>query len=65
MHFDVVFVGAGYGGAQLAGMLHAQKFIGTIAIVGEEPDLPYEHPPLSREYFAGENDFERILLRPA
>ena len=65
MQFDVVIVGAGHGGAQVAVMLRTQKFAGSIAIIGDEPDLPYERPPLSKEYFAGDKDFERILLRPA
>lgn len=65
MHFDVVIVGAGHGGAQVAIMLRTQKFTGSIAIIGDEPELPYERPPLSKEYFAGEKEFERIQLRPA
>ena len=65
MQFDVVIVGGGHGGAQVAVMLRTQKFAGSIAIIGDEPELPYERPPLSKEYFAGEKAFERILLRPA
>ena len=65
MRFDVVIVGGGHGGAQAAVALRTQKFAGTIAIVGDEPELPYERPPLSKEYFAGEKEFERIQLRPA
>ncbi len=65
MNFDVVIVGAGHGGAQAAIMLRQQKFEGTIAMIGEEPEIPYERPPLSKEYFAGEKPFERILIRPA
>jgi len=65
MQFDVVIVGAGHGGAQVAVMLRTQKFEGSIAIIGEELELPYERPPLSKEYFAGEKEFERIQLRPA
>jgi len=65
MQFDVVIVGAGHGGAQVAIMLRTQKFEGSIAIIGDEPELPYERPPLSKEYFAGEKEFERIQLRPA
>ncbi|MBD3733796.1 MAG: oxidoreductase [Sphingopyxis sp.] len=65
MKFDVVIVGAGHGGAQVAVMLRTQKFEGSIAIIGDEPELPYERPPLSKEYFAGEKEFERIQLRPA
>lgn len=63
-HHDVLIVGAGHGGAQAAIALRQQKFEGSIAIVGEEPELPYERPPLSKEYFAGEKGFERILIRP-
>lgn len=65
MNFDVLIVGAGHGGAQAAIMLRQQKFEGSIAIVGDEPEIPYERPPLSKEYFAGEKPFERILIRPA
>lgn len=64
MRYDVVIVGAGHGGAQAAIALRQAKFEGSIAIVGEEPELPYERPPLSKEYFSGEKAFERILIRP-
>lgn len=63
--FDVVIVGAGHGGAQAAIALRQNKFEGTIAIIGDEPELPYERPPLSKDYFSGEKSFERILIRPA
>ena len=35
-----------------------------VLIVGDEPELPYERPPLSKDYLAGEKSFERILIRP-
>ncbi|MES2067302.1 MAG: FAD-dependent oxidoreductase [Pseudomonadota bacterium] len=63
--FDVLIVGAGHGGAQAAIALRQRKFEGTIALLGDEPDLPYERPPLSKEYLAGDKPFERILIRPA
>jgi 3-phenylpropionate/trans-cinnamate dioxygenase ferredoxin reductase subunit len=62
--FDVLIVGAGHGGAQAAIALRQQGFGGSIAIAGDEPDLPYERPPLSKEYLAGEKPFERMLIRP-
>lgn len=62
--FDVLIVGAGHAGAQAAIMLRQLKFTGSIAIVGEEPELPYERPPLSKEYFSGEKEFERPRIRP-
>jgi len=61
--FDVLIVGAGHGGAQAALALRQRKFGGRIAIVGEEPEIPYERPPLSKDYLAGEKPFERILIR--
>ena len=63
-HFDVLIVGGGHGGAQCAIALRQAKFDGTIAIVGKEAEYPYERPPLSKDYFAGEKEFERILIRP-
>jgi 3-phenylpropionate/trans-cinnamate dioxygenase ferredoxin reductase subunit len=62
--YDVLIVGGGHGGAQAAIALRQQGFAGTIAIVGAEPDPPYERPPLSKDYLAGEKDFERLLIRP-
>jgi 3-phenylpropionate/trans-cinnamate dioxygenase ferredoxin reductase subunit len=62
--FDVVIVGAGHGGAQAAIALRQLKFEGSIALVGREPEPPYERPPLSKEYLAGEKPFERLLIRP-
>jgi 3-phenylpropionate/trans-cinnamate dioxygenase ferredoxin reductase subunit len=64
-HFDVVIVGAGHGGAQAAIALRQAKFDGTIAVIGAEPELPYERPPLSKDYLSGDKGFERILIRPA
>jgi 3-phenylpropionate/trans-cinnamate dioxygenase ferredoxin reductase subunit len=63
-HFDVLIVGGGHGGAQCAIALRQTGFSGSLAIVGEEPDLPYERPPLSKDYLAGERTFERMLIRP-
>jgi 3-phenylpropionate/trans-cinnamate dioxygenase ferredoxin reductase subunit len=63
--FDILIVGAGHGGAQAAIALRQRGFAGTLAIVGEEPELPYERPPLSKDYLAGDKPFERIMIRPA
>jgi len=63
-HFDVAIVGAGHGGAQAAIQLRQLGFAGSIGLIGAEPELPYERPPLSKEYLLGEKDFERMLIRP-
>ncbi len=65
MRHDVLIVGAGHGGAQAAIMLRQHGYAGTVALVGNETDLPYERPPLSKEYLSGKKPFERILIRPA
>ena len=63
--YDVLIVGSGHGGAQAAVALRQQGFAGSVAIVGDEPDLPYERPPLSKDYLVGDKAFERMLIRPA
>ncbi len=63
--FDVLIVGAGHAGAAAAIALRQQGFAGTIAIAGEEPELPYERPPLSKDFLAGDKSFDRMLIRPA
>ncbi len=64
MNYDIIIVGAGHGGAQAAIMLRQLKCEGSIAMIGDEDEIPYERPPLSKEYFAGDKPFERILIRP-
>lgn len=63
-HSDILIVGAGHAGAQAAVALRQAKFEGTITMLGDEAYYPYERPPLSKEYLAGDKPFERILLRP-
>ncbi len=63
-HADVLIAGGGQAGAQAALSLRQGGYAGSIAIVGEEPDAPYERPPLSKDYLAGERDAGRLLLRP-
>lgn len=63
-HSDILIVGGGHAGAQAAIALRQAGFAGSITIAGEEPDLPYERPPLSKDYFSGEKTFERIRIRP-
>ena len=62
--FDVIIVGSGHGGAQAAVALRQLGFGGTVAIVSQDSDPPYERPPLSKEYLAGDKPFERMTIRP-
>ena len=64
-HANVVIVGAGHGGAQAAIALRQGGFDGTILVIGDEPELPYERPPLSKDYLAGDKTFDRLLIRKA
>jgi 3-phenylpropionate/trans-cinnamate dioxygenase ferredoxin reductase subunit len=61
---DVVIVGAGHAGAQAAIAVRQQGFAGTILMIGRDSEPPYERPPLSKDYLAGEKAFERIYIRP-
>lgn len=61
---DVIIVGTGHGGAQAAIALRQAGFDGSIMLVGRDREPPYERPPLSKEYFAGDKPFERICIRP-
>ncbi len=64
-YYDVLIVGAGHAGAQAAISLRQHGFEGSVGMIGDEKDPPYERPPLSKEYFAGDKSFDRILIRPA
>ena len=61
---DVIIVGTGHGGAQAAIALRQAGFEGSILMLGRDCEPPYERPPLSKEYFAGDKPFERIMIRP-
>jgi 3-phenylpropionate/trans-cinnamate dioxygenase ferredoxin reductase subunit len=64
-YYDVLIVGAGHAGAQAGISLRQLGFEGSVAMIGDEHYPPYERPPLSKEYFAGDKSFDRILIRPA
>jgi 3-phenylpropionate/trans-cinnamate dioxygenase ferredoxin reductase component len=63
-HADVVIVGTGHGGAQAAIALRQNGHTDTIMMIGRDLSPPYERPPLSKEYLAGDKGFERIMIRP-
>jgi 3-phenylpropionate/trans-cinnamate dioxygenase ferredoxin reductase component len=61
----IVIVGAGHAAGQLVTTLRQQQFGGRIVLLGEEPYLPYQRPPLSKKYLAGEMPPERLYVKPA
>ena len=54
----VVVVGAGQAGASCVAKLRAEGFDGQITLIGTEPVLPYQRPPLSKKYLLGEMELE-------
>jgi 3-phenylpropionate/trans-cinnamate dioxygenase ferredoxin reductase component len=64
-HGTVVIVGASHAAVQAVDTLRREGHTGPIVLVGDEPYLPYNRPPLSKKYLAGEMDRERLLLRSA
>jgi 3-phenylpropionate/trans-cinnamate dioxygenase ferredoxin reductase component len=59
-----VIVGGGLAGAKAAEALRASGFAGPVVLVGDEPELPYERPPLSKEVLRGEQALDEAFLRP-
>jgi len=60
----VIIIGAGQAGGETAQRLRQGGFEGDVTLIGEEPLAPYQRPPLSKKYLAGELDAERLQLRP-
>ncbi|THF52504.1 NAD(P)/FAD-dependent oxidoreductase [Allorhizobium terrae] len=60
----LVIVGAGQAAFSTASKLRSLKDSRPITIVGLEPHVPYQRPPLSKKYLLGEMSFDRLLLRP-
>jgi 3-phenylpropionate/trans-cinnamate dioxygenase ferredoxin reductase subunit len=61
----IVIVGAGQAAAQAVDTLRRRGFSGKLAVVGDEPWLPYQRPPLSKKYLAGGLERDRLVIRPA
>src|SRR3954452_20697781 len=59
----VLVVGAGQSGFQAVASLRDRGFDGRVVLVGEEPGVPYQRPPLSKAYLAGTAGQEQLQLR--
>jgi 3-phenylpropionate/trans-cinnamate dioxygenase ferredoxin reductase subunit len=59
-----VIAGAGHAAGQVVATLKQKHFDGRIVLIGEEPYLPYQRPPLSKKFLAGELPPERLYFKP-
>ena len=62
---NIVIIGAGHGGVQVATSLREEGFEGKITLVSDENELPYQKPPLSKGYLNGKQTVENLLFRNA
>lgn len=65
MEQRIVVIGAGQAGAALVAKLRSLGHRGPLTLIGSEPILPYQRPPLSKKYLMGDMAFDRLLLRQA
>lgn len=64
MSETIAIVGAGQAAAQAIDSLRREGYAGRLVVIGEERELPYQRPPLSKKYLAGELPVERLQIRP-
>src|SRR3984957_11694270 len=64
MFDQIVIIGAGQAAVQAIDTLRRKGFTGKLAVVGDEPWLPYQRPPLSKKYLAGALERDRLMIRP-
>lgn len=62
---DILIIGAGQAAAQAVQSLRAEGFEGPIKLFGDEPYAPYQRPPLSKKFLAGEIGYDRVELKGA
>ncbi|MBV7477592.1 NAD(P)/FAD-dependent oxidoreductase [Pseudomonas sp. PDM31] len=63
--YEVLIVGGGQAAAQTAFALRQQGFAGSVLLISDEPVLPYQRPPLSKQFLRGEVSLESLQLWPA
>ena len=63
-HNSIVIVGAGQAGYQVAASLRQEGFEGAVTLIGDEPGVPYQRPPLSKAYLLGKVGVAALRFRP-
>ena len=61
---QMVIIGGGQAAGQTVASLRQEGFEGKIILIGDEPTLPYQRPPLSKAYLSGAVPAEKLLVRP-
>ncbi|MCC6948587.1 MAG: FAD-dependent oxidoreductase [Bradyrhizobiaceae bacterium] len=64
MSQTIIVIGAGQAATEFAVALRGGGFAGPIRILGDEPYLPYQRPPLSKDFLSGKSPYEKLMLRP-
>ncbi len=64
MQNSIIIIGAGQAAASCAARLRQKDATCKITIIGDEPHLPYQRPPLSKKYATGDMSLDQLLLRP-
>ncbi len=59
-----VIIGASHAASQLVASLRQNGWEGDITLIGDEPNVPYHHPPLSKDYLSGEKTSDELFIRP-
>ncbi len=62
---NCIIIGASHAASQCAMSLRQGGYEGSVTVIGDEAELPYHRPPLSKDFLSGQKDLEAILLRPA
>ena len=63
MQYDVIIIGGGQAGAMTAITLRKQKFLGSILLISNEDNLPYQRPPLSKNFLAGLITMQSLYIK--
>ena len=60
----LIIIGGGHAASQLISSLQSGGFQGNIQLIGQEPYVPYQRPPLSKQFLAGTMEIDKVYLKP-